>query len=167
MKKILPFVLVILMLSGCSTPPEETSSLYRSDAIAFDDDQLYAAAYLGYLEMPDLSFYTQTYLGYEELPCHYISGGEFYLIIPRYDDMALKLYRNDIETLESTLLFETQQSLPFIVQCNSSDIFADLTVSLTYGERSATFSPFLSLKDGSVQIGEYGLDLTRETSPAA
>ena len=46
------------------------------------------------------------------------------------------------------------------MQCNVSDIFADVTVRLEYNGETAEFSPFISLKDGTLMIGERGLDLT-------
>jgi hypothetical protein len=36
-----------------------------------------------------------------------------------------------------------------------------VTVSITSGGETVDFSPFISLKDGSVQVGERGLDITR------
>ena len=59
----------------------------RQDSIPFTGDQLYAAAYLGFEEMEDLSYYTQRYLDSGDLPIHYFSPGEYYLIIPRYPDI--------------------------------------------------------------------------------
>ena len=42
----------------------------RRDSIPFTGDQLYAAAYLGFEEMEDLSYYTQRYLDSGDLPVH-------------------------------------------------------------------------------------------------
>ena len=75
----------------------------------------------------------------------------------------MKLYRNDINGAAPALLFEAENGVPFVVQCNISDIFSDLTVELSYSGETMSFSPYLSLKDGSVQVGERGLNLT-ETS---
>ena len=47
----------------------------RRDSIPFTGDQLYAAAYLGFEEMEDLSYYTQRYLDSGDLPIHYFSPG--------------------------------------------------------------------------------------------
>ena len=133
----------------------------RQDSIPFTEDQLYAAAYLGFEEMEDLSYYTQRYLDSGDLPIHYFSPGEYYLIIPRYPDMSLALYKNDIQTDQPTLVYEDPVCEPFLIQCNISDIFSDVTVELTYQGETVSFSPYISLKDGSVQVGERGLDLSR------
>ena len=133
----------------------------KRDAIPFEAGQLYAAAYLGYQTADGLDYYAERYLDSDQLPVHYVSDGDYYLVIPRYDGMSLSLYVNDIETSLGTLRFFDPDCGPFIVQCNASDIFTDVTVRLEYGGETAEFSPFISLKDGAVMLGERGLDLTR------
>lgn len=152
-----PLLLCLFLLGGCGGV-EEVS---KRDNIPFQEGQLYAAAYLGYQQIDDLDYYLERYLDDGELPVHYLSGGDFYLVIPRYDGMALALSRSDIETLQSTLIYEDPDCRPFLLQCNASDIFADAVIRLTYQDESVEFSPFLSLKDGSVEIGAGGLDLTK------
>lgn len=152
-----PLLLCLFLLGGCGGV-EEVS---KRDNIPFQEGQLYAAAYLGYQQIDDLDYYLERYLDDGELPVHYLSGGDFYLVIPRYDGMALALSRSDIEALQSTLIYEDPDCRPFLLQCNASDIFADAVIRLTYQDESVEFSPFLSLKDGSVDIGARGLDLTK------
>ena len=74
--------------------------------------------------------------------------------------MSLSLYVNDFDTSFSTLRFRDQDCEPFVIQCNVSDIFADVTMRLEYNGETAEFSPFISLKDGALMIGKRGLDLT-------
>ena len=85
-------------------------------------------------------------------------------MIPRYSGMELSLYKNDLETSERTLFYHDPDCEPFIIQCNVSDIFSDATIQLTYQGDTVEFSPFISLKDGSLEIGEHGLNLTRTGS---
>lgn len=165
----------LFMLPGCGgrstvgtveAPHKEIQNEVNSpkaskvDAIPFSDEQLYAVAYVGYEELQDISFYEENYLENENLPVHHISEGEYYLIIPRYTDMEVRLYQNDIETGESILRYENKESYPFVVQCNVSDIFPDATIWMSTKDTSAEFSPYISLVDGSVQAGERGLDIT-------
>ena len=149
-------LLVCLLPAGCASETADS----KQDAIPFTEGQYYAVAYLGYQEAEDLAFYAEQYLDSDQLPTHYLSAGDYYLVIPRYDGMPLQLYRNDLETSEKILLYEDPNCGPFLLQCNVSDIFADASVCLTYEGETVEFSPFLSLKDGSVEIGAYGLDLT-------
>ena len=133
----------------------------KRDAIPFEEGQLYAAAYLGYQTADGLDYYVDQYLDSDKLPIHYVSDGDYYLVIPRYDGMSLSLYVNDIETSFGTLRYRDPDCGPFVIQCNASDIFNDVTVRLLYNGETAEFSPFISLKDGAAMLGERGLDLTR------
>jgi hypothetical protein len=69
-----------------------------------------------------------------------------------------------METMQSSLIYEEPDCQPFILQCNVSDIFADATICLTYQDQTAEFSPFISLKDGSLDVGAYGLNITKPDS---
>lgn len=157
------YVLLIPVLSVCLGAAAGCAAQPKQSAIPFTEDQYYAAAYLGYQQIDDLTFYLEEYLNSEQPPVHYLSNGDYYLVIPRYSGMQLSLYRNDIETLQPTLIYEDPDCRPFILQCNASDIFADATIRLTYENETVEFSPFISLKDGSVDIGPQGLDLTQNT----
>ena len=149
--------------SSLSSTPAKTS---KRDAIPFETGQLYAAAYLGCQTADGLDCYAQRYLDSDKLPVYYISNGDYYLGIPRYDGMSLSLYVNDIGTSLGTLRFRDPDCRPFVIQCNASDIFADVTVRLEYNGEAAEFSPFISLKDGAPMIGERGLDLTKPGAAA-
>ena len=151
-----------LLFSGCAssagTPGENRAN--KLNNIPFEDGQYYAAAYLGYQQITGLEVYAEQYLEHDRIPIHYLSSGDYYLVIPRYAGMSLSLFRNDIETGETILIYEDPDCRPFILQCNASDIFADATVRLSYGGETAEFSPFISLKDGEIEIGAKGLDIT-------
>ena len=138
-------------------PPSPVS---KRDAIPFEEGQLYAVAYLGYRTMDGLDHYVERYLDSDKLPVHYVSDGDYYLVIPRYDGMSLSLYVNDFDTSLGTLRFFDPDCGPFVIQCNASDIFADVTVRLEYDGEAAEFSPYISLNDGALVLGGLGLDLT-------
>lgn len=161
MKRIMTLaaaLLCVVSLMGCGGSKTEG----RYGDIPFEEGQLYAVAYLGYVEMEDTAFYQETYLNGEKLPVHYISEGEYYLIVPRYEGMTVELYWNNIVSAGGKLFYKESDFRPFIVQCNVSDIFSDLTVRVTYQSESVEFSPRISLVDGSVDVGERGLELTAE-----
>lgn len=147
--------------SGSNSQPAQTDPGSKRDAIPFAQDQLYAVAHLGYQQIEDLDYYIQNYLDSHEVPVHFLSSGDYYLIIPRYDGMELSLYQNDFNTSQSSLFYQEPDCQPFILQCNVSDIFPDATIRLTYQGETAEFSPFISLKDGTLDVGEHGLDLTK------
>ena len=144
---------LLLFLAGCAEPAEEK--------IIYDGDQLYAVAWLGYGEMANLPYFEARY-DLDSPAVHYVSGGEYYLIIPRYEDTKLELYRNDMASSRKSLFYEETDCEAFILCCNVSDIFPDVTVRLTHGGESVEFTPYISLKDGSIQIGEKGLLLEKK-----
>jgi len=141
--------------------PTPTEVYSKRNNIPFENNQLYAVAYLGYGVKEYMDYYRENYLDEEEVLNYYFSGAEYYLIIPRYEDMEVRLYRNDLATMGKTLEQECENGKPFIVQCNISDIFPDVTVELNYNGETVEFSPYISLMDGSVQVGDRGLDITK------
>ena len=159
-------LLFCTLLAGCASSPSGSAPIppraSKRDNIPFAENQFYAVAHLGYQEIEDLEFYAERYLDSDELPVHYFSDGDYYLVIPRYTEMKLSLYRNDIVTSSSALVYEEPDCRPFILQCNVSDIFPDAAIQLTYAGETVEFSPFISLKDGSVDVGERGLLLTNQ-----
>lgn len=170
MKKLTAFFVVMIsalsLLAGCSQMQQANSNSETSniDSIPFEKNQLYAVAYLGYDEIDSLSFYTQNYLDSENIPIHYISKGEYYLVIPRYPTMSVSLYKNDIQIMEPSLVFEEKACAPFIVQCNISDIFADVTIRFVYNEETIEFSPYISLEDGAAEVGNRGVNITKQAT---
>lgn len=171
--------LCALLLTGCGTAapapdatptPEQAAATPTPDPLStlpYEDGQLYAAAYLGYQAPTDLDFFQQTYFGGRELPVHHISDGDFYLIIPRDPNATVRLLRNDMLTQTSSIFYEQPDGSPFVIGCNVSDIFPDVTVEITASDgEKVSFSPFISLEDGSVEVGERGLNITRiSTAP--
>lgn len=165
-------LLCALLLAGCGaaaqtpdatpTPAPEAAATPTPtpdplSTLPYTDGQLYAAAYLGYQAPTDLDFFQQTYFGGRELPVHHISDGDFYLIIPRDPNATVRLLRNDMITQTSSIFYEQPDGSPFVIGCNVSDIFPDVTVEITASDgEKVSFSPFISLKDGSVEVGERG-----------
>ncbi|MDD3429608.1 MAG: hypothetical protein PHG02_06355 [Oscillospiraceae bacterium] len=162
-KYFLTFSFCIIALAGCINFPQSSPALNGDtiqNNISFTENQLYAVAYLGCQSLDTLPFYTQKYLSGSNVPVHYFSAGEYYLIIPRYSNMSLSLYQNQLEPMFSVLRYQEKQAKAFVIQCNVSDIFPDATICLTYEGETVCFSPAISLKDGTVVVGERGLDLT-------
>lgn len=60
-------------------------------------------------------------------------------------------------TILSTLLF----CALLLAGCGTAAQTPDATVSITSGGETVDFSPYISLKDGSVQVGARGLNITR------
>lgn len=163
MKRIQVVMLTFLMLlTGCGrSHPAPAESL---PAPPFQGEQLYALAFLGW-QADDIPSELAGYLG-DQIPDRFtLSQGETYLVIPRYPNMSMTLVKHSIDGSPDQILYEAQDCRPFLIQCNVSDIFPDATICLDYQGDTTQFTPFLSLKDGSVQAGDRGLDLTSSEMP--
>ena len=168
MKKLLACfgaaMLSALLLIGCGT--QENQKLVQTtkmDAVPFGEGQFYAVAYLGYQSMSSFQEYADLYLDDADVPTHYVSDGDYYLVIPK-EPMHLDLYRNDIETGAQTLLFQDPSCEPFVIQCNVSDIFNDATIVFSNEEMTEEFSPFISLENGEVQLPAGAVLLTLDNA---
>lgn len=140
--------------------PSGTEQSAPLPAIPFEDGQLYAVAFAGYDEPEALDAVIDTYLNGERPETVAVSPGEYYLVIPRNPGTTLRVFQEDLETSEKSLVYEDPAGKPVILRCNVSDIFYDATVELTDAAGTVSFTPFISLRDGAIEIGEHGLLLT-------
>lgn len=130
--------------------------------INFRDTDMFALAYLGYRDSSSITYYEEKYLNTDNIDTIDISSEEHYLIIPREPNMKVEVYKESMEA-DPELIKKFDVAKPFIVCCNISDIFPDCKIVITSsdGNKSIEFSPYISLKDGSVQIGDNGIDITK------
>lgn len=127
---------------------EENFEITRED-ILFEEGTFFAIENLSY----DIDMSNEDVL-FIELP-----GDEYYYIIPRYSNMNMKIYQNDFDE-EITLIYESSSAEPFVIKGNSSDIFPNIEIKFTTetGE-DIKFSPYISLKDGNLEFGDYGVEV--------
>lgn len=156
MKKIL-FIMAALLLAlfiGCvpavpSAPTNIETGWYTrlSPVGEGDTEPLGAVVYFpipGADELPDAVC---------DLPLCDLSGWEYYLIAPRYEGDTVTVQPLVMEEESAALRAEGEPIIydaPFVLCCNPSDIFSNVSVTLRHGEESITFSPHVSLRDGSV-----------------
>lgn len=93
----------------------------------------------------------------ERLRCE---GNEYYLIIPKYADSVITVYRANEEAKydESSPIGVFHK--PIVINCNESDIIPNTVVKIEYTDENGlkgciTVSPFLSLMDGSLCDTEH------------
>lgn len=159
MKKTILFVIVVLIILASVTiiinkntfnEGEIEESNQKNEEInlgvIFEEGTYYAVENLGYKieETHDLSN--------EEALILDLPGDEYYYIIPRYTNMSMKVYQNDFDE-EKILIYSSQEAVPFVISGNQSDLFPNIEVELTTVEDEViTFSPYISLEDGSLII---------------
>lgn len=121
--------------------------------IDFNQSSLYAIALLGY-QFEDVDQITANGADYISL-----SGDEYFLFVPRYTDMEIEIYEDSFEN-EAILIYSSKSSRPFVIKGNQSDIFPNIVIKITTAQGISTeVSPYISLKDGSLEINEYGVIL--------
>ncbi len=93
------------------------------------------------------------------------AGSELYLIVQR-EDVEISMYEQSMDPETGEMMTGDLRALfiapaPFLLRCNISDIIPNILLSLgsTTGEK-LEYSPFISLRDGSVSVTEGILDLT-------
>ena len=93
------------------------------------------------------------------------AGSELYLIVQR-EDVDISVYEQGMDPETGEMLTGDLRAVfiapaPFLLRCNISDIIPNilLTLGSTRGEK-LEYSPFISLRDGSVSVTEGILDLT-------
>lgn len=155
MKKILfAAALLLVLFTGCvpagpSAPTASETGWYSrlSPVGEGDTEPLGAVVYLpisGADELPDAVC---------DLPLCNLNGWEYYLIIPRYEGDTVMVQPLVMDEDSAALRAEGEALIydaPFVLCCNPSDIFSNVSVTLRHGEESVTFSPYVSLRDGSV-----------------
>lgn len=125
-------------------------------AYSYEHHHQYAIEYLGY--NVDL---VEDFVP-DDLPLFSTGGDEYYKITPRYTQMAVEIYQLVLdETAEDftrrELIYSSRSATPFYIKGNQSDIFPNICVVLTTpeGER-VEITPYVSLKDGSIVVGDEG-----------
>ena len=97
-------------------------------------------------------------------------GYERYLIVPTSEDIKVEIYDfNELDEIGGIgdILYTSDKGNPILLQCNVSDIHTNVIIRFERGDEVVSYSPRLSLKDGSIILvdGVYELEkLKLETS---
>lgn len=96
----------------------------------------------------------------------YLDGYEVYLLIPRYEVTTATLVPlefsadfNLVEAADADMRTK-QNSGIVIIEQNVSDLFPNAKIILRFGKDSVEFSPYISLKDGSLVLPEEVRDVS-------
>jgi len=85
-------------------------------------------------------------------------GTEKYLIIPREDTIAVYYLElkddGGVEEKYVKNMFE-----PFYITCNVSDIISNSLLRVVEGSKQYSYSPYISLKDGSLVVEDFVLHI--------
>ena len=90
-----------------------------------------------------------------------LEGDEYYLIVPKYADSTVSVFKSDIETgYDKNAPISSTSGEAVVLKCNVSDIITNSVIEVKYtdekgSENTVVFSPSLSLKDGEISDSEY------------
>lgn len=92
-------------------------------------------------------------------------GGEWFLLVPVDEFTTVRVYESYLDETDFMLkpgkeLYSSTEGSPVLICGNASDIFPSTVVIIDRESRSTSYSPCISLKDGSVTGGEgiYNID---------
>ncbi len=157
MKKIIITSLAVIVLIIAIT--FGISQIKDSSKIPFETtEQLIGIIYLGGMEKDYDYLLVNKYYNENEknkFQVVELGGEECYLIIPRFNmDISINKLSMNEEGGTDKVYIKTLNE-PFYIKCNESDIFSNLEINFKYKEKEYTYSPYISLKDGSVVVEDF------------
>lgn len=90
-------------------------------------------------------------------------GEELYLVIPIYKNVTMNIYTAVMEEdniVKEKLIATTNK--PYILKCNVSDIIPNIIIEIKQNNKIYNYSPSISLKDGSLYVNEYVMDINNK-----
>ena len=173
---IILLLVVLVTVSGCGSKPEAENSATTSTKVEgntvvapqtagvdWQDGALCAIAFVGYESMDKHLYSNSLFMVNEELSLQqeyqdYViyTGDEVYFVVPRYKDATFKIEEMEHGTgIIGDVLFEGDY-VPALIVCNISDLYPNCLITITGNGESVSFSPSISLADGSVVIPSNG-----------
>lgn len=93
-----------------------------------------------------------------------LMGQEFYLVIPKYKATTIALRQLDLteqgklSQVENLPVENMSVTGPALLAVNISDIYSNAKIILKHRDQESEFTPFISLKDGSLIIDQASVD---------
>lgn len=122
-----------------------------------DTDKLIAVAIINSESDVKEKYFDEDFMLYEA------NGEELYFIVPIQKNVTMNIYSavmEEADIVKDKLIASTNK--PFILKCNVSDIIPNIIIEIKQNNKVYEYSPYISLKDGSLYVNEYVLDVTKE-----
>ena len=129
---------------------------------AKDDGKLLGIMYIGGLEEDYDYTIVDEYFNTREFETIELEGKEKYLIIPR--DCEVEVYSLSMDEVDEMDFVMNEKYIktldnPFYITCNVSDIMANSLLRITKDGKQYSYSPYISLKDGSLVTEDFVLNI--------
>ena len=127
-----------------------------------DDGKLIGIMYIGGLEEDYDYTVVDKYFNTKDFETVNLEGTEKYLIIPR--DCKVEVYSLSMDEVDE-MNFEMKEKYmktmnkPFYITCNVSDIIANSLLRVNKDGTQYSYSPYISLKDGSLVVEDFVLEI--------
>ena len=159
-KKVIFGVIIVLIVIIISV--FAWTKISRKIPFEKNDGKLMAIINLGDNEENYDYSLVKKYYGNKKMPEINISDSEKYLIIPRYADSWIDVYEF---VLKEDGTFEKISrgtfNEPFYLTYEASDIYSVILIELVYDNETYNYSPYISLKDGSLFVEDFVLEVTK------
>lgn len=122
-----------------------------------DTDKLIAVSIINSESDVKEKYFDEEFMVYENV------GDELYFIVPIQKNVTINVYSavmEESDIVKDKLIATTNK--PFILKCNVSDIIPNIIIEIKQNNKVYEYSPSISLKDGSLYVNEYVLDITKE-----
>lgn len=120
-----------------------------------DTNKLIAAAIINSESDVKEKYFDEDFMLYEA------NGEELYFIVPIQKNVTLNIYSavmEEADIVKDKLIASTNK--PFILKCNVSDIIPNIIIEIKQNNKVYEYSPYISLKDGSLYVNEYVMDIS-------
>ena len=149
--------------------PQQIESMGRSgkeeNLQAIEDaytECLYGITFLGYESTegeitPPYAYIDQE--AFQKMEAVMYEGDEYYLIVPKNEDVKVEIFTYDAMDPIGGIgdyLYQSETGVPIIIRCNVSDLYPNTVIRFEQGDKSVSYSPYINLMDGSVEIEEGG-----------
>ncbi len=120
-----------------------------------DTDKLIAVAIINSESDVKEKYFDEDFMLYEA------NGEELYFIVPIQKNVTMNIYSavmEEADIVKDKLIASTNK--PFILKCNVSDIIPNIIIEIKQNNKVYEYSPYISLKDGSLYVNEYVMDIS-------
>lgn len=127
-----------------------------------DDGNLLGIIYVGGLEEDYDYTIVDKYFNTRDFETVDLEGEEKYLIIPRECEVEVfSLSMDEIDEMDFVMKEKYIKTMdkPFYITCNVSDIIANSLLRVNNDGEQYSYSPYISLKDGTVFIEDFVLEI--------
>ena len=93
----------------------------------------------------------------------FMGGCELYLIVPKHEGTTITVREIDTSGGENIVGDEVMSTnKPLFIMCNPSDLRSNVEIMISYLDMEISFSPYVSLEDGSLVLPDQTLLIANE-----